>query len=88
MSVYTYTDDQKKIMNDLAALLNNALEVQKSLPKLIDNIKGFLTVGNKLAFMGIEWATGLIPLFGDPNSKHSGVHHFVIEALYCRVYPV
>lgn len=31
--------------------------------------------------------TGLIPLFGDPESESSGVNRFVIEELYRRVLP-
>jgi transposase len=31
--------------------------------------------------------TGLIPLFGDPNSERGGVNRFVIEELYRRVLP-
>ena len=31
--------------------------------------------------------TGLIPLFGDPESERGGVNRFVIEELYRRVLP-
>lgn len=39
------------------------------------------------AFSGTTRRSGLIPLFGDPNSERSGVNRFVIEALYTRVLP-
>lgn len=39
------------------------------------------------AFSGAERRTGLIPLFGDPNSQRGGVNRFVIEELYRRILP-
>ncbi|KAJ5642736.1 hypothetical protein N7490_006736, partial [Penicillium lividum] len=39
------------------------------------------------AFSGAERRTGLIPLFGDPNSERGGVNRFVIEELYRRILP-
>ncbi|KAJ5104253.1 hypothetical protein N7532_004782 [Penicillium argentinense] len=40
------------------------------------------------AFSGAERRTGLIPLFGDPNSERQGVNRFVIEELYRRILPI
>jgi hypothetical protein len=31
--------------------------------------------------------TGLIPLFGDPESERRGINRFVIEELYRQVFP-
>lgn len=39
------------------------------------------------AFSGTLRRTGLIPLFGDPNSERGGVNRFVIAELYRRVLP-
>lgn len=39
------------------------------------------------AFSGIPRKTGLIPLFGNPESARGGVDRFVIEALYRRILP-
>lgn len=39
------------------------------------------------AFSGSPRKTGLIPLFGNPESAREGVDRFVIEALYRRILP-
>ncbi|KAJ5556535.1 hypothetical protein N7494_000450 [Penicillium frequentans] len=39
------------------------------------------------AFSGSGRRTGLIPLFGDPDSPHGGVNRWVILELYQRVLP-
>lgn len=39
------------------------------------------------AFSGDSRRTGLIPLFGDPNSERGGVNRFVINDLYRRILP-
>jgi transposase len=40
------------------------------------------------AFSGSPRKTGLIPLFGDPNSARGGVNRFVIHDLYQRMLPI
>ena len=39
------------------------------------------------AFSGTTRHTGLVPLFGDARSEHSGVHRFFIDDLYRHVLP-
>jgi transposase len=39
------------------------------------------------AFSGAVRRTGLIPLFGDPESERGGINRFVIEELYRRILP-
>lgn len=39
------------------------------------------------AFSGAVRRTGLIPLFGDPESERGGINRFVIEYLYRRILP-
>jgi hypothetical protein len=39
------------------------------------------------AFSGATRRTGLIPLFGDPESEHGGINRFVIRDLYLRNLP-
>jgi hypothetical protein len=40
------------------------------------------------AFSGAERRSGLIPLFGDPESQRGGVNRFVIRDLYTRILPI
>lgn len=40
------------------------------------------------AYSGAPRRTGLIPLFGDPNSERGGVNRFVIRDLYLRILPI
>ena len=40
------------------------------------------------AFSGAQRRSGLIPLFGDPESERGGINRFVIRDLYTRILPV
>jgi transposase len=40
------------------------------------------------AFSGSLRRTGLIPLFGDPESERGGINRFIIRDLYLRILPV
>ena len=40
------------------------------------------------AFSGATRRTGLIPLFGDPDSERGGVNSVVIRDLYLRILPI
>lgn len=40
------------------------------------------------AFSGVTRRTGLIPLFGDPESECGGINRFVIRDLYLQILPI
>ncbi|KAJ5578367.1 uncharacterized protein N7459_007331, partial [Penicillium hispanicum] len=63
------------------------LYAQKINQKVV-NVKDFHNIMFWAIFSGSVRRTGLIPLFRDPNSEHSGVNRFVIEDLYRRVLPI
>lgn len=57
------------------------------------DVRGLPTKGNQTkqmfwaAFSGDTRRSGLIPLFGNPESERGGVDRFIIRDLYCRILP-
>ncbi|KAJ5718913.1 uncharacterized protein N7483_009995 [Penicillium malachiteum] len=73
---------------ELVFVKNGLLLVQKINQKRV-KFKGYPNIESKLSrsFSGAVRYTGLIPLFGDPDSKRGGVNRFVIKDLYRQILP-